>query len=70
MPAKFNGMAIAGFILSFLCSILGLILSAVALGQINKSGGTQKGKGLAVAGIVISIISIAFSIIFNIAARS
>jgi len=63
-------MAIAGFVCAFLCSILGLILSGVALSQINASGGTQKGKGLAIAGIVISIISLVFGIIIQIALRS
>lgn len=53
--AKTNGMAIAGFVLSFFCGILGLIFSAVALSQISKTG--QGGKGLAIAGLVISIVS-------------
>lgn len=45
---KYNGLAIAGFICSFLVSLLGLILSIVGLNQIKKQGG--KGKGLAIAG--------------------
>ena len=49
---KYNGLAIAGFICSFLVSLLGLILSIVGLNQIKKQGG--KGKGLAIAGIIIS----------------
>ena len=54
-PKKTNGMAIAGFVLSFVCGILGLIFSAVALSQIGKTG--EGGKGLATAGLVISIVS-------------
>lgn len=54
-PQKTNGMAIAGFVCAFLCSILGLIFSAIALSQIGKTG--EGGKGLATAGLVISIIS-------------
>jgi uncharacterized membrane protein len=46
-------MAIAGFILSFFCSILGLIFSIVGLNQIKQTG--QGGRGLAIAGIVISV---------------
>ena len=35
---KYNGLAIAGFICSFLVSLLGLILSIVGLNQIKKQG--------------------------------
>lgn len=54
-PKKTNGMAVAGFVLSFFCGILGLIFSAVALSQIGKTG--EGGKGLATAGLVLSILS-------------
>jgi hypothetical protein len=56
VAAKTSGMAIAGFVLSFLCSLLGLIFSIIGLSQVNKSNGTLGGKGLAIAGIVISAI--------------
>lgn len=55
---KTNGMAIAGFVLSFFCSLLGLIFSGVALSQIGKTG--EGGKGLAIAGLVISVIGMLF----------
>jgi hypothetical protein len=60
-----NGLAIAGFVLSMLgCGFpVGLILSAVALGQFNKNP-NQKGKGLAIAGLVVSIASIFFFILY------
>lgn len=51
-----NGMAIAGFVCSLFIPILGLIFSAIALGQIKRRGG--RGKGLATAGLVISIVTI------------
>lgn len=51
-----NGMAIAGFVLSFFIPLLGIIFSAIALGQIRRRGG--RGHGLAVAGLVISIATI------------
>lgn len=54
--AQTSGKAIAGFVLSFFCSIAGLILSWMALDEIKKSGGTLKGEGLAIAGIVISVL--------------
>jgi Tfp pilus assembly protein PilE len=56
VASKTSGMAIAGFILAFVCSLLGLIFSIIGLSQINKSNGTLGGKGLAIAGIVISVI--------------
>ncbi len=59
-----NGLAIAGFITSLLCfGPIGLILSAIALGQI-KTNPRQGGKGLAIAGLVIGIISSVALIIY------
>ncbi len=60
---KFSGFAIAGFVLSIcslfyfdflLVSILGIVLSSLAIGLFNKE--TQTGKGLAIAGLIISIL--------------
>jgi hypothetical protein len=42
---------------SFFCGVLGLILSLVAQGEIDRSGGRLGGRGLATAGVVISIVS-------------
>lgn len=54
---SWNALAVAGFVLSFFMAIVGLILSIVACKQIRDSG--EKGKGLAIAGIVISSIIMA-----------
>ena len=62
---KYNGLAIAGFICSFLVSLPGLILSIVGLNQIKKQGG--KGKGLAIAGIIISAAGMVIQVILVIA---
>ena len=70
MEPKWNGMAIAGFILAFFCSILGIIFSAIGLNQINQSGGTQKGKGLAIAGLILSIVFFVIGILWRFALRS
>lgn len=51
-----NGMAIAGFVCSLFFPILGLVFSAIALGQIKRRGG--RGRGLATAGLVISIVTL------------
>ena len=50
----YNALAIIGFILAFIPKIwiVSLIISIVALVQISKT--KEKGKGLAIAGIVIS----------------
>ena len=50
---QYNGFAIAGFVCSFFTSIIGLIFSIIGLNQIKRQGG--KGKGLATAGIIISV---------------
>ncbi|MFI6687692.1 DUF4190 domain-containing protein [Streptomyces sp. NPDC050485] len=52
-----SGLAIGSLVAGILCCIppLGLILGAVALGQIRKKG--QRGKGMAVTGVVLSAIS-------------
>lgn len=56
--AKTNGLAIAGFVLSIVCGgVLALVLSIIGLNQINNSNGTQRGKGLAIAGIVLGAIT-------------
>lgn len=54
-PRSTNGLAIAGFVISLFFGIIGLVLSAIALSQINRTG--QEGKGLAIAGIVIGAAS-------------
>jgi hypothetical protein len=50
-----NGMAIAGFVLSFFFAPLGLVFSWVALNGM-KTSGNPEGKGLATAGLILSII--------------
>ncbi|NEG69800.1 DUF4190 domain-containing protein [Bifidobacterium choloepi] len=57
-PNRWNGMAIAGFICSFFFAIVGLVLSIVGLVQVNKT--RERGRGLAIAGICISAVEIAF----------
>ena len=68
---KNNSLALAGFIVSlvsFLCcgggSIIGLVLSIIGLNQINKTN--EKGKGLAIAGIILSSIGFIIAIIVGI----
>jgi hypothetical protein len=49
-----SGLAIAGLILAFLAFPIGLILSIVAF--VTTGAGKKKGRGLAVAGIVVSLL--------------
>lgn len=58
--AKYNMLAIIGFIFTFFFSLLGGIVCIIALGQIKKTG--EKGKGLAIAGIILGFIPAIFSI--------
>ena len=62
---RWNGMAIAGFVCSFIFSIVGLVLSIIGYNQTKKTG--EKGKELALAGIIISGLSIVMTIVMIIA---
>ena len=53
---KTNTLAIVALILAFIMPLIGLILGIIALVQIKKKG--QKGKGLAIAAIIIPVVFI------------
>jgi hypothetical protein len=65
-----NNMAVAGLIFGligilggWLCcgpilSVLGIVFSSVGLSQINRDPTRQTGKGIAVAGLILSIITL------------
>ena len=58
----FSGFCIAGFILPFLFfGAIGLPLSILGVVDCNKNG--KRGKGLGIAGIVLSILNILETII-------
>lgn len=59
--SKWNGMAIAGFVCSFFFSLIGLVLSIIGYSQTKKSG--ERGGDFALAGIIISAVSLALSIL-------
>ena len=73
-PARTNQMAIAGMVLGILSvtascccyglpfNVIGIVCSAVALSQISKDPLTQQGKGLAITGLVLSIVSILMAV--------
>jgi hypothetical protein len=53
-PKTTNGLSIAGLVLAFLIAPVGFVLSLVGFFQAGKRG--QKGKGLAVTGIIVSLL--------------
>lgn len=54
-----NTMALVGFILSFFTSFIGLIISIMGLSNSKKPEYNGDGRGLAIAGIIISSIGTA-----------
>lgn len=60
-PAKSNTLAMVGFIMSFFVAIAGLICSIIGLKQCNQTG--EGGRGLAIAGIIISAVSMFMTLI-------
>ena len=62
-PKSVNGMAVASMVLGILWiywvgSILALVFGYIARKQIDKSSGTQSGRGMAIAGIVLGWVGI------------
>ncbi len=77
--AATNGLAVAALVLGIIgipgvfalfniFSVLALIFGLVSRSQIQKSGGTQGGAGMAMAGIVLGTIGIALDVIWIIVA--
>jgi hypothetical protein len=65
---KTNGLAVASMVLGIVWlywvgSILALVFGYVAKGQIDRSEGQQTGRGMAIAGIVLGWIGVAFMIL-------
>lgn len=53
-PTRSNTVAIVGFVFAFLIPLVGLICSIIGVNNAKNCGGS--GKGLAIAGIIISIV--------------
>lgn len=64
-PSEKNGIAIAGFVLSFLVSILGLIFGIIGLNKAN-SLPNKNGKGMAIAAIIISCSMMVLNVLLEI----
>ena len=59
--AKTNIFAILALVFAFLFPIVGLVFGLVASSQIKKTG--EQGKGLAMAGTIISIVFIVIAVV-------
>ncbi len=64
-----NGMAVASLVLGILWiygigAVLALVFGYISRGQIERSGGTQAGRGLAIAGIVLGWIGVVGFVLF------
>jgi Domain of unknown function (DUF4190)/GYF domain 2 len=70
-PQQTNGLAVTGLIfgiislvISFCCcgglplNLIGIVLSAIALAQINKRPDLYTGRGVAIAGLILSALSL------------
>jgi uncharacterized membrane protein len=62
--SRWNTLAIVAFIVTFFINIVGIILGFIALNQIKRTG--EKGRGLALAAIIIGFASIVLGIIITI----
>jgi hypothetical protein len=74
-PPRNNGLSIAGFVLSLvnvipcfwvfpLPAILGIVFGFVGKGQINADPHGQRGKGMAIAAIVVGIVFVLIAVAF------
>lgn len=55
-PAPWSALAVAGFVTSFFAGVIGLVLSIVGLSETARTG--RRGRGLAIAGIIIGAADI------------
>ena len=70
-PVKNNGLAIASLILGILslvfyifCAIPGVITGHMALSRVKRLPDEYEGRGLAIAGLIISYIMLVLSLVF------
>jgi len=60
-PAKTNTMAILGLVFAFVFSPLGIVFSALGLSQIKQR--REGGRGLALAGLILSIVFVVLGVL-------
>ena len=55
----YDGMCIAGFVMSLIIPLFGLIFSIIGLVNVQRNG--KRGRGFAIAGLIISVLSFLMS---------
>ncbi|GJF08659.1 hypothetical protein NGTWS0302_21860 [Mycolicibacterium cyprinidarum] len=60
-PRTTNSLAIVSLVCAFLFAPLGIVFGHMSLSQIKKTG--EEGRGLAIAGLVISYLVVAFTVL-------
>ena len=77
MGKKINSLCLAGFLVSLfsllinlwgLVGITGIVLSAVGLNSFNEK--KETGQGLAIAGMIIGVVSVAYAIVLIVSMMS
>ena len=63
-PTAKNSLALVGLVLSFFVCLAGLIVSIMALNKSKQPEYAGDGKGMAIAGIIVSSIEILISVIY------
>ena len=63
-PQRTNVMAILGLVFAFVFSPLGIVFSAIGLGQVRRRG--EKGRGLALTGLILSVVFLVIGVLFTI----
>lgn len=58
---RWDGWAVAGFALTFLSGVLGLVVSTIAVRR--TSAKTLRGHGLAAAGIILAILRLILTVV-------
>ena len=66
VPEQKNTLALVGFILSFFVNVAGLVISIIAYKNAKKPEYNGDGKNFALAGIIISAVSMGISLISGI----
>jgi hypothetical protein len=61
-PPRTNTMAVLGLVFAFVFSPLGLVFSAIGLRQVNRRW--ERGRGLAIAGLVVSVLMMVVGALF------
>lgn len=73
VPTKTSGLAVASLVLGILglcslASIMAVVFGHVAINQIKRSNGSQTGRGMAIAGLILGYIWLALVLLFVVAA--